>query len=231
MAGRLAQLQEAVRQTERLRLIGQVSGGLAHQLRNSVTGARLAVQLHARNCDGQGDAEALEVALRQLALVETNLKRFLDQGRGEVLHKAPCDLAQLLDEVIGLVGPQCRHAQIGLCWQRPADDWTIQGDADQLQHVVHNLVGNAVDAAGPNGTVELGLSKAGGVIVVEVWDTGPGPPPEIAPRLFELFVTGKREGIGLGLAVAKQVAEAHGGKIDWRREGGRTCFRVELPVG
>src|SRR5262249_31606973 len=76
MAQRLAQFQETAGKTERLRLLGQVSGGLAHQLRNGATGARLAVQLHARECPA-ADAETLAVALRQLDLVETHLRRFL----------------------------------------------------------------------------------------------------------------------------------------------------------
>ena len=82
MAQRLARLQETVQKTERLRLLGQVSGGLAHQLRNGVTGTRLAVQLHARECPAgdKGDRDALDVALRQLTLVEANLKRFLRPG-------------------------------------------------------------------------------------------------------------------------------------------------------
>jgi signal transduction histidine kinase len=66
--------------------------------------------------------------------------------------------------------------------------------------------------------------------IIEVTDSGPGPPPEIAGRLFEPFVTSKPEGVGLGLAVARQVAEAHGGTVGWRRDGGRTCFRIELPL-
>src|SRR5439155_6716105 len=78
MAQRLARLQETVQRTERLRLLGQVSGGLAHQLRNGLTGARLALQLYARECQGRNDTAALHVALRQLTLLETNLKRFLD---------------------------------------------------------------------------------------------------------------------------------------------------------
>jgi nitrogen-specific signal transduction histidine kinase len=65
--------------------------------------------------------------------------------------------------------------------------------------------------------------------VVEVSDTGPGPPAEIAGQLFEPFVTGKEQGIGLGLAVAKRAAEAHGGTIAWDRRDGRTVFRIELP--
>jgi nitrogen-specific signal transduction histidine kinase len=66
--------------------------------------------------------------------------------------------------------------------------------------------------------------------VVEVIDSGSGPPPELAAKLFEPFVTGKPEGIGLGLAVAKQAVDAHGGRIEWARRDGRTVFRVELPL-
>ena len=66
--------------------------------------------------------------------------------------------------------------------------------------------------------------------VVEVSDSGPGPPGDIAAKLFQPFVTGKPEGVGLGLTVAMQVAEAHGGRVDWRREADRTCFRIELPL-
>jgi signal transduction histidine kinase len=238
MAGQLAQLQETVQKTERLRLLGQVSGGLAHQLRNGVTGARLAVQLHARECDGHADAETLEVALRQLALVEANLKRFLDLGRTGEVRRRPCSLGALLDETVALLRPQCRHAGIELRWQRPAPDCVLSGDAGRLGQLFLNVVSNAVEAAGPGGTVEVGLQKADGAVqtgegpvaVVAVRDSGPGPPPEVAGRLFEPFVTGKAEGVGLGLAVSRQVAEEHGGRIGWHREAGRTCFRIELPL-
>jgi signal transduction histidine kinase len=237
MAQQLAQLQETVRQTERLRLLGQVSGGLAHQLRNGVTGARLAVQLHARSCDGHNDGESLVVALRQLDLVEANLKRFLDMGRTDELRRAPCPVADVVSEAVALLRPQCRHAHIDLHWQPPEPGPVIEGDVGRLQHLFLNVLGNAVEAAGPDGSVDVQMRDAEGArngkqksCVVEVIDSGPGPPSEIAERLFQPFVTGKREGVGLGLAVARQVAEAHGGSIAWRRDNNRTCFRIELPV-
>lgn len=232
MAEQLAKLQETIKQTERLRLLGQVSGGLAHQLRNSVTGARLAVQLHARKCDANGDGEALDVALRQLDLVEANLKRFLDLGRPDPLRREPCDLPAILGEVVTLLQPQCQHAHTELRWQQPEAKLQALGDPGQLRHMFLNVIGNAIEAAGPGGWVEVKLQRSAGqdAIVVEVVDSGPGPPAEIAERLFQPFVTGKREGVGLGLAVARQAAEAHGGRLDWRREADCTCFRIELPT-
>jgi signal transduction histidine kinase len=233
MAQRLAQLQETVKKSERLRLLGQVSGGLAHQLRNAVTGARLAVQLHARECNGHADPEALEVALRQLTLVEVNLKRFLDLGRTEGLRRELCSLPALIEETVTLLRPQCRHARIDLRWQPPTGpaNLMVMGDPGQLGHLFLNIIGNAVEAAGPNGRVEVGLRLEGErTAVVTVSDSGPGPPAEIADRLFEPFVTGKREGVGLGLTVARQAAEAHGGEITWARASGQTCFRIELPL-
>jgi signal transduction histidine kinase len=230
MAQRLAHLQDAVRQAERLRLLGQVSGGLAHQLRNGVTGARLAVQLHARDCAGKVDTEALDVALRQLTLVESNLKRFLDLGRSDQRKRAPCSLTALLEEAITLLQPQCRHARIELNWQSPERDGILMGDAHQLGQLFTNVIGNAVEAAGPGGWVRVTLAPTPRSARIEVRDNGPGPRPEVAERLFEPFVTGKPEGVGLGLAVARHAAEAHGGCISWSREEGQTCFVIELPL-
>jgi signal transduction histidine kinase len=240
MALQLAQLQQAVQRTERLRLLGQVSGGLAHQLRNGVSGARLAVQVHAHECTDHAEAEALDVALRQLALVEANLKRFLDLGRTEGLRQEPCSLRTLIDETVALVRPQCRHVHIDLRWHPPGEPALVQGDPGQLGHLFFNVLSNAVDAAAPGGCVEIRLSQAKrqdakgecgpSLCEIEVADSGPGPPAEIADRLFEPFVTAKPEGVGLGLAVARQVAEAHGGCISWRREADRTLFSIKLPL-
>ena len=114
---------------ERLRLLGQVSAGLAHQLRNGVKGARLAVQLHASECTTPADAEALDVALRQLALLESNLSRFLELGRNNGHRCQPCDLVSLVEEAVTLLRPQCRHSHIDLRWQPPSISATLPGDA------------------------------------------------------------------------------------------------------
>jgi signal transduction histidine kinase len=235
MARRLSAFQGELRQTERLRLLGQFSGGLAHQLRNAATGAKLAVELFLSE-NTAADPEPLRVALRQLWRIETNLRQFLDLGRPPTNAKKPCDLVRLVDQCIAFLKPQCQHAGTALIWSPPGIARTVPGDPAQLSHLFGNVIGNAVEAAGPGGTVEVRFQdgeKQNGTqkIAIEIVDSGPGPPPTIALRLFEPFVTGKDQGVGLGLAVARQVADAHGGRIDWARRNGRTVFRIEIPDG
>ena len=201
MAEQLARLQETVQRSERLRLLGQVGGGLAHQLRNGLTGARLALQLHERECRANGDDEALAVALRQLALLEAHLKRFLDLGRIGSLRQEPVALRTLVDETVALLGPRCKHGRIDLRWQPPAEEGKIVGDAGQIGQVLLNVIGNGIEAAGPGGWVEVALRREqtpAPVFVLEVSDSGPGPPADVAAKFFEPFVTGKPEGVGSG---------------------------------
>jgi signal transduction histidine kinase len=223
MARRLAEFQEASQRNERLRVLGQFSGGLAHQLRNAAAGAKLALELFLAE-NPSADPEPLQVALRQLTRIETNLRQFLDLGKPPAIATTPCNLGELIDQTVALLKPQCQHAGITLTWQPPDSPATIEGDPAQLSHLLGNVIGNAVEAAGPGGTVEVRLIGSR----IEVIDTGPGPPPEIAAKLFEPFVTGKPEGIGLGLAVALQAADAHHGKLTWERKEGRTLFRIEF---
>lgn len=234
MAQKLSQYQETIRTTERLRLLGQVSGGLAHQLRNGVAGARLAVQLHLRECPDQVDQETLQVALRQLSLVELHLKRFLNLGKESPISPRRCNLVELINDTLSLLGPKARHAHIVLQWQEGQPSRTeipLHADPEQLSQVFLNLLTNAIEATGEQGTVTVSVRHEDDKVIVDFADTGPGPSAEVAARLFEPFVTGKPEGVGLGLAVARQVIQAHGGTINWHREGSRTIFRVTLPGG
>ena len=225
MARRLAEFQDASKRNERLRVLGQFSGGLAHQLRNAASGAKLALEVYLAE-NPSADAEPIEVALRQLARIEANLRQFLDLGKPPASARVSCDLVKLIDQAVSMLKPQCQHAGIALVWEAPGTESSITGDAAQLSHLFGNVIGNAIEAAGPGGIVSVKVIDT----CIEVTDTGPGPPPEIAAKLFEPFVTGKEEGIGLGLAVAKQAAEAHGGTLTWERRDDKTVFLIALPA-
>ena len=92
-----------------------------------------------------------------------------------------------------------------------------------------NLALNAIEAAGPGGRVTISASRDDAALSIRIGDNGQGPPPELAESLCEPFVTGKPEGIGLGLTLARHVAEAHRGQLDWDRRDGETSFRLTLP--
>ncbi len=228
LGDQLAQLRRVIKRSERLALLGQLSGGLAHQLRNTVTGARMAVQLHERHCPG-ADRDSLDVALRQLSMTESHLQRFLTAGRPATPRRGPCRLSAVIADVAALVAPACRHRDVEL--QLPDDaDVELWADAEQLRQLLLNLVLNAVEAAGSGGWVRLEAESPGESVTFRVLDSGPGIPAGVVEHLFEPFVTGRPEGIGLGLAVVRQIAEAHGGTIRLASQA-PTTFEITLPAG
>lgn len=234
MTARLGQYEREVRRSEQLRTLAQLGAGMAHQLRNAATGSRMAIELHQRQC-AAGAVEALDVALRQLRLMESYLQRFLTLSRPKRATRERVSLAALVDDVFVLVRPACLHAGIDLSVVKPQTPLNVLGDADELRQLLVNLALNAVDAvSGQESTpkrivLALELIDAGHCALC-VRDSGPGPSPEVSPRLFEPFATGKPEGTGLGLFVARQIAEDHGGTVRWQRCEGMTEFHVELPV-
>jgi signal transduction histidine kinase len=233
MTERLSRYEREVRRSEQLRTLSQLGAGMAHQLRNAATGSRMAIELHQRQC---GEAvQSLEVALRQLRLMESYIQRFLALGRPRAAVRKPVVLAALLDDVRSLVHPACLHAGIELSVAKSQQQLSILGDAEELRQLLLNLAMNAVDAVAgqetPAKRIELALeAKEPGHCALCVRDSGPGPSPEISARLFEPFVTGKPEGTGLGLFVARQIAEDHEGVVRWQRCERMTEFRVELPL-
>lgn len=230
LAERLVGYESRVRRQEQLRTLDQLAGGMAHQLRNAVTGCRMALDLHRRAC-GHADDEALEVAGRQLESIEEYVRRFLALGRGQSGPMRPLDWTDVIAGVMPLVQPRCRHLGVALRWLPPTVPAPIRGDADSLAQLAVNLLLNAVEAAAEaeTPTVEAVLRVGEDRIEWEVADTGKGPPEAVRERIFEPLVTSKPDGAGLGLALAREVAERHGGAIDWRREDGWTRFTVRLP--
>ncbi len=239
MTERLSQYECEVRRSEQLRTLGQLGAGMAHQLRNAATGGRMAIELHQRQCAAghslEGRGEDLEVALRQLRLMESYLQRFLTLSRPKRQVREMVPLAAVVDDVCALVRPACLHAGIELTALKPAEPLCVPGDAEELRQLLVNLAMNAVDATSGHGQsparIVMALEPSGaGRCALCVRDSGPGPSAEVTARLFEPFATGKPEGTGLGLFVARQIAEDHGGSIRWQRCEEMTEFRVEFPV-
>ena len=229
MCVQLSEMSRTIQRSERTRLLAQLAAGLAHQMRNSLTGARMSVQLHAKRFPPQPGDESLDVALRQLAITEEQVKGLLSLGRVERRPLEVCDLGRLLADVAFLVHPSCRHAKVTLRYHEGEGPITFVADPADVRAAALNLALNAIEAAGPCGNVSIEALSSGDEVAVEIADTGPGPPPELADAICEPFVTSKPEGVGLGLAIAHQVAIEHGGRLSWSRQGGETRFRLTFP--
>ncbi|MBN2293185.1 MAG: HAMP domain-containing histidine kinase [Pirellulales bacterium] len=235
MIERLSHYEEEVRRTERMRTLGQLGAGMAHQLRNSATGVRMAVELHQRECPQAADSESTAVALRELRLMESYLRSFLDLGKSRRLPHERVELTEIVRGVIELVRPTCKHADLDLKFHEPPQVIYVQADDESLRQLLVNLVLNATEAVGrqtvDDARVVVELDRTdGGMAILRVKDSGPGPSAELGHDIFEPFVTQKVDGTGLGLYVARQIVEAHNGSISWQRIEGMTCFTVEIPL-
>jgi signal transduction histidine kinase len=248
MARQLAMYEQQVRRNERLRTLGQLGGGMAHQIRNAATGCRMALDLLARENPAAGGSEHLEVATRQLELMEEYLKRLLTLGRKPALPPQDLvDLTAVVEDALKLVAPTARHIRVAIEFPRPDRPMVVRGDYDALQQLLVNLLINAVDAAGsrrhdgaggsdaPSGRspalVSVDLSVRGEArFALLVADSGPGPSEDVGSTLFEPLVTDKPDGSGLGLTVAREIAEQHNATIRWERRNAMTCFVVEFPM-
>ncbi|MFN9272003.1 MAG: sensor histidine kinase, partial [Planctomycetia bacterium] len=233
MSATLGELRESLVAGERQRLLGQLAAGFAHELRNAITGAQLAIDLHRRRCPlerGEPAADAsLAVAGRQLAILEEEVRGLLALGRPAEAASKPVCVDRLLADVRDLTAPRCEHAGVRLECTIPTG-LTIVGRHDSLRAALVNLALNGIEAAGRGGCVRLCGSLVEDRIELAVEDTGPGPGAAIRGSLGEPFTTSKPEGIGLGLTVARAVAEEHGGALEWTRPHDHTRFAMTLPA-
>ena len=234
-ARRLRDYENELRRTERLQAVAMIGAGLAHEMRNAATGCRLAIDLH--ECDHGSVGESLEVARRQLTLMEGRLRQILEAGKPiQTSQPKPVDLRTVIEETLNLTRPATRHARVSLEWLAPEEPCVVSIDPDLFGQAIMNLVLNALDAAAKvsaaesdAGAIRIELSSEGGIGELRVVDNGAGP--RIDPqRAFEPFVSEKAEGVGLGLAVTKNAVESSSGEVDFFREEEMTVFRVRLPL-
>lgn len=210
---------------------GVALAALVHELRNPLSGISL---LAGAVAEDAASTPAAAHATRLKAEVDA-LARLVDEGLAEARDLPPerraVPLAPLLAEVAAQVRPLADGRGVEV---RVAADGEARADRDQLRRALVNLARNAVEASPENGVVLLAgrPGAAGGGAVLEVEDRGPGLDAAARQRLFRPFTTTKAQGTGLGLALAKRVADAHGGTLELLpREGGGTLARLTLPDG
>ncbi|MCK6490606.1 MAG: HAMP domain-containing histidine kinase, partial [Planctomycetes bacterium] len=210
MRARLVELDRRHRQDERLATLGLFTATIAHEVRNPLSAVRLTVQLAARAPGADARLAPLTDELDRLDLTVDELLGF---ARGMNVERQPCDLAVVAADVLRLLRRQADHAGIALALvPAPASAAPVQADPRRLRQLLLNLLLNALQArrdgrAASRVAVEL---AADGFAVA---DDGPGVDPALVPRLFDAFTSDRVGGTGLGLNLARAIAEAHGATL------------------
>ena len=216
----------------RLQLVGQMLSGLLHDLRTPLTIASGYTQLM-ENEDGREERRvAKETILKQFDIIGAMMSEVLAFVRGErALLLRRVHLNGFLDDIEAFLRRDLEGRGIELSVLREFQG-TVRFDEGKIQRVIFNLARNAAQAMPGGGRLTLRSSLADGAWMLRCEDSGEGIPAEIAPRIFEAFVThGKAGGTGLGLALCKRIVEEHGGTIDFApAAGGGTIFTVRLPL-
>lgn len=229
LSEQLRSMQQELLAAQRLQLLGQLSGGLAHQLKNSVAGARLALQLHEQRCD-QNDP-MVKTALAQLDLTEQQVHAVvsLKNGSNRRTQASQCDVVKLTKDVVALLQPLCSHWKSQLTLTAPNRLETLLNSADSLRGALLNIMQNAIEAAGVRGKIDCRLATDGTQLVIDVRDSGPGF-ADTSENLLGAFRTTKPEGLGLGLTIAQHAVDQEGGTLSLRRVENQTSVLIQIPL-
>jgi signal transduction histidine kinase len=220
---------------QKMALLGEVVLGVVHDFRSPLSVVLMATELLESGGDDPAVVrECRELIAEQVQHATAMAEEVLDYARGKTtLRLEPVDLAALLRCFVGLNERFMRAKGIRLV-HKCADQCTVMADAGRLRRVLQNLVFNAADAMGSDGgSIAVFLEAPGADSVrILVRDNGPGIPKEIRDRVFEPFQTkGSKKGLGLGLAIARQFVEAHGGRLTFASDCNRgTVFSITLPL-
>ncbi|MDX6306004.1 MAG: hypothetical protein QOI77_2973 [Blastocatellia bacterium] len=234
---KLAQARAA--RSDKLRALGELAAGVAHNLNNSLTVIQGRAQLLLMRSSAEaGNKKSLEVITQAVGDCSQTLRRLLDFSRRDATrHPMPLDLSELITSSVEIARPKWqasaaeRTASIDVHVDTPKPVFTL-GDSAELREVVLNFIFNAVDAMPQGGTIDAGTRVEGKTARFWIADTGAGMPAEVIARIFEPFYTTKGErGTGLGLSASHGIIEKHSGDINVVSEPGKgTRFEVILPL-
>jgi signal transduction histidine kinase len=231
--------QEEARRAERLAALGQLSAGLAHEIRNPLGVIKGSAEILTQKLD-RADPLAKELAgyiYTEVNRVSALVSRFLDFARPSQLDLAAADLTVAVERCLKTVSEQGACAKVRIERDYAPGLRKVMLDQDLCDQVFTNLFMNACEAMGEQGGEMRVRVRAAddkdreSNVMVEVEDSGPGVPEELKEQIFNPFVTTKKSGVGLGLAIVSKIVDAHGGSLKLVSEPGHgACFRVTFPA-
>jgi signal transduction histidine kinase len=229
----LQEAEAAVRRSERLAALGQLSAGLAHELRNPLGTIRASAEMLLKNVPEDGGVARELAGFISSEVDRTNslVTRFLEFARPLKLEPQKAELDQAIDRAIAQLERGTPRRDVTIYRNYSPDVLPFAFDAELMERVFYNLLLNAAQATAPGGEVTVKTRALGGSVEISVIDRGAGIEAGQLENVFNPFFTTKKDGVGLGLAIVSKIVDLHGGKITVESEPGKgSIFRVFLPV-
>ena len=232
MADRLVELQEDVRKKERHAMFGRIAIGLVHDLSHPIQNVGNGCKLILKMWD---DAEYRESFRRTIERELAQIKRVLDDLRNVAkpmpVERFPIDVNKSVADLVDSMATTAANAGLSLTQELTPETIYIEGDLFALNRIYRNLIMNSIQATNPRGRVLVRTFTQDNYAIIEVADSGFGIPAERLETIFDDFVTTKRRGLGLGLAISKKIVEQLGGTISVTSQVGvGSTFTVRFPL-
>jgi signal transduction histidine kinase len=238
----MMQLGQELEISRRLAAIGRLTAGVGHEVKNPINAMVVHLELLRSKLAG-ANSEAVAGAQRHVDILSGEMQRLdrvvqtlADFSRPMDLKLREQDLRQVLDAVIELTAAEMQENGVLVLVDEPDEPLMVRVDAELVRQALLNLLLNAMQAMPQGGKLRLTLRRDHQFAVVEITDEGEGIPPEILPRIFELYFTTKPKGSGIGLAMTYRILQMHGGALDVRSNATPlavdrgTTFTLRLPI-
>ena len=227
---RRERLQASLAESRRLAALGQMAAGIAHEIRTPLGSIQGAAEILAEDYPTDHPRRPFHaILIQETRRLGSVVQDFLDLGRPIALERTPVEVAQAMKACVDSLGPAAKERSVILEISLP-QACRIQADGHRLHQALTNIVRNAIQVSPAGSAVQIRATPQGGGCLFVAEDRGAGLPPGEEENVFEPFFTRRREGTGLGLALVRQIASAHGGWVRAaNREGGGARFELWIP--
>ncbi|GFO57999.1 histidine kinase [Geomonas silvestris] len=224
-------LREEMMRLDRLASLGKLAAGIAHEVRNPLTGISLLLDdLHDQAAAGSQDQLMISKALEEISRVEGLINSLLNYSSPARADFREADLNRVVHDTAFLMRRPCERGEVFLSVEdQPIPPFKI--DPEKIKQALINIIRNAQEALPQGGRITIATFARGDLALIEIGDDGPGIDPEDLPLIFEPFFTRKGAGTGLGLSITQRIVEEHRGRISVKSDSGSgTLFSIELPM-
>ncbi|HWR13364.1 MAG TPA: ATP-binding protein [Terriglobales bacterium] len=227
-------IEDEIELSRRLAAIGRLTSGVAHEVKNPINAIVLHLEvLREKLPDLEPDSRRhMDVIASEIRRLDRVVQTLVDFSRPVELRLIETDLRRTLEDVALLAIPQANQQGIQLVREIANEPLWVRIDADLIKQAVLNVVLNGIQAMGTSGgSLTMAAYRDDNVVSIDIKDQGPGIPPEVRDKIFNLYFTTKKGGSGIGLAMTYRVLQLHNGSLEFEsRDGGGTTFHLRLPA-